>query len=142
MVVLLDYPAADTCAFQVPHDLAYPCWFRPYEFVYTLTGYLADSYTIYAASGFAGLILARASACALILPPTNAMFTNIPANFGGTILAGLATVFCLALVLFTKFGKRIRESSRFARHSLATYRDNQVEDDMNEHKTAGTKIVG
>ena len=31
------------------------------ENVYTLTGYLADSYTIYAASGFAGLILARAS---------------------------------------------------------------------------------
>jgi len=128
--------------FMSPMISLIPVGFALNEFVYTLTGYLADSYTIYAASGFAGLILARAFACALILPLTNAMFTNIPANFGGTILAGLATVFCLAPVLFTKFGKRIRESSRFARHSLATYRDNQVEDDMNEHKIAGTEIVG
>ena len=52
---------------------------------YTLTGYLADSYTIYAAP-----------------------------------------------VVFWRFGKRIREASRFAKFSVSTYRDNRVEDDMNE----------
>lgn len=37
-------------------------------FTYALTGYLAESYTMYAASGFAGLFLARSSICAAVLP--------------------------------------------------------------------------
>lgn len=100
------------------------------ENVYTLTGYLADSYTIYAASGFAGLILARASTCAVILPFTRPMYVNLGYNVATSILAAVATLFCLAPVVFIKYGKRIRESSSFARLSLSTYNENKVEDDM------------
>ena len=100
------------------------------ENVYTLTGYLADSYTIYAASGFAGLILARASTCAVILPFTRPMYENLGPNFATTLLAAIATVFCAAPIISWKYGKTIRENSPFAKFSLATYKDNMVENDI------------
>ena len=102
------------------------------ENVYTLTGYLADSYTIYAASGFAGLILARASTCALILPFTRPMYEGLGFNGATSLLAGVATAFCLAPPLFHKFGRRIRESSDFAKFSLSTYKEHRVENDMEQ----------
>ena len=55
------------------------------------------------------------------------MFTNIPANWGASILAALALVFCSAPLLFIWYGKKIRQASKFAVHSLETYRENQVE---------------
>lgn len=116
----------------VPFIALVPVGFALNEFVYTLTGYLADSYTIYAASGFAGLILARASTCAVVLPFTHQMYTNLGPNVATSILAAVATVFCVAPFVFFRYGKRIREASVFARYSLTTYRDNQVEDDMND----------
>lgn len=100
------------------------------ENVYTLTGYLADSYTIYAASGFAGLILARATTCAILLPFTRPMYEGLGFNVASSLLAAIATVFCAAPVLFWRYGKSIRERSPFAKFSLNTYKDNMVEDDM------------
>lgn len=100
------------------------------ENVYTLTGYLADSYTIYAASGFAGLILARATTCAILLPFTRPMYEGLGFNIATSLLAAIATVFCAAPVLFWRYGKSIRERSPFAKYSLDTYKDNMVEDDM------------
>lgn len=114
----------------IPFLALVPVGFSLNEFVYTLTGYLADSYTIYAASGFAGLILARASTSALVLPFTHQMYENLGPNIATSILAAIATFFCIAPYVFLKFGKRIRESSKFAKYSLATYRNNRVEDDM------------
>lgn len=99
------------------------------ENVYTLTGYLADSYTVYAASGFAGLILARASTCAVIVPFTRQMYVNLGYNVASSILAGVATLFCAAPVIFIKFGKRIRNASQFAKLSLSVYNDNKVDND-------------
>ncbi|KAK1138946.1 hypothetical protein N8T08_001645 [Aspergillus melleus] len=105
------------------------------EGVYTLTGYLADSYTIYAASGFAGLILVRASTCAVVLPFTHPMYVNLGYNVASSILAAIATLFCVAPVVFIRYGKRIREASKFARLSLTMYHDNKVEDDgMDQEK--------
>ena len=114
-----------------------PAGFALNEFNYTLSGYLADSYTIYAASAFAGLLLSRSFVTALILPFTHQMYTNLGANIASSILASVATVFCVAPVILMKYGKRIREASKFARYSLGAYHDNQVEDDMNEAATVG-----
>ncbi|KAK6209390.1 hypothetical protein LQW54_006243 [Pestalotiopsis sp. IQ-011] len=100
------------------------------ENVYTLTGYLADSYTIYAASGYAGLILARASTCAIIVPFTKPMYTGLGNNVATSVLAAIATVFCAAPFVFSRYGKQIRKRSKFASSSLVTYHDNTVEDDM------------
>lgn len=98
---------------------------------YVLTGYLADSYTIYAASGFAGLILARCVTCAVIVPFTRPMFEGLGYNMAMTVFAGVATIFCVAPVVFWRWGRGIRERSRFARVSLGRYMENSVEDDMN-----------
>ncbi|KAF2718168.1 putative MFS multidrug transporter [Polychaeton citri CBS 116435] len=103
------------------------------ENVYTLTGHLADSYTIYAASGFAGLILARASTCAVIVPFTQPMYVNLGYNTATSILAAIATGFCIAPLFFIEYGRRIRGASQFAKLSLATYDANKVEDDMNSN---------
>ena len=108
-----------------------PAGFALNEFLYTLSGYLADSYTIYAASAFAGLLLSRSFVTAVILPFTHQMYVNLGANVASSILAAVATAFCLAPIVLIRYGKRIREASKFARYSLEAYRDNQVEDDMN-----------
>jgi hypothetical protein len=91
------------------------------EYLYTLSGYLADSYTIYAASGFAGMVLVRALTCAVLVPFTKPMYVNLGYNTATSVLAGIATVFCVALIVFMKYGRRIREASRFAKVSLSTY---------------------
>lgn len=108
-----------------------PVGFALNEFLYTLSGYLADSYTIYAASAFAGLLLSRSFVTAAILPFTYPMFTNLGANVASSILASVATVFCIAPIVLIRYGKRIRLASKFAKYSLSAYQDNQVEDDMN-----------
>ena len=97
------------------------------ENVYTLTGCLADSYTIHAASGFAGLILARASTCAVLLPFTRPMYDDLGFIVETSLLAAIATVFCAAPVVFWKYGKSIRKNSRFAKFSMSTYRASMVE---------------
>ena len=101
------------------------------KFLYTLSGYLADSYTIYATSAFAGLLLSRSFVTAAILPFTYPIFTNLGANAASSILASVATVFYIAPIVLIRYGKRIRLASKFAKYSLSAYQDNQVEDDMN-----------
>jgi hypothetical protein len=101
------------------------------EYLYTLSGYLADSYTIYAASGFAGMVLVRALTCAILVPFTRPMYVNLGYNTATSVLAGVATAFCIAPVIFLRYGRRIREASKFAKLSLITYDENKVEDDFN-----------
>jgi hypothetical protein len=36
----------------------------------------------------------------------------------GSILAALATVFCIAPVVFLRYGREMRKSSKFARYSV------------------------
>ncbi|RYP71168.1 hypothetical protein DL771_004968 [Monosporascus sp. 5C6A] len=107
------------------------------ENVYTLTGYLADSYTIYAASGFAGLILARASTCAIIVPFTRQMYVNLGYNIASSVLAAVATLFCAAPIVFIKFGRKIRNSSQFAKLSLSVYNSNKVDDNGSTSGSCG-----
>ena len=108
-----------------------PAGFALNDITFTLQGYLADSYTIYAASAFAGGLLARSILIATVLPFTQYMYTNITANAATSILAAVATVFCVSPYVILKNGKSIRRASPFAHHSLETYTLNQIEDDMN-----------
>jgi len=66
------------------------------EFDCTLAGYLADSYTVFAASAFAALALLRALCCAMFPLFAHQMFTNLTPNAASSILAAVATVFCSA----------------------------------------------
>ena len=88
------------------------------EFDAILAGYLTDSYTIYAASANAPLAFLRAVLSGVFPLFAKAMFETLGANIAGSVLAGLATLFCVMPVVFAKYGERLRLKSKFARHSL------------------------
>jgi hypothetical protein len=91
--------------------------FATNEFDATLSGYLTDSYTIFSASAFSSLAFMRAMLSGSVPLFTNQMYNGLGANKATSILAVVATVFCVAPVLFLKYGQRLREKSAFARYS-------------------------
>ncbi|KAH8700928.1 putative MFS transporter [Talaromyces proteolyticus] len=97
------------------------------EFDTVLAGYLADSYLSYAASGFAALALLRSCISAAFPLFASQMFRGLSANVAVSVLAALATLFCVVPRLFTQYGERIRARSKFAKHSLQVYHDNGVD---------------
>ncbi|KAG5916318.1 hypothetical protein E4U53_004334 [Claviceps sorghi] len=96
------------------------------EFDTVLTGYLADSYLSYAASGFAALSVLRSLLSAVFPMVAPTLIARLGANGACLVLAVLATLFCAVPPLFAVFGKRIRMRSQFARFSLQTYKENSV----------------
>lgn len=99
------------------------------EFDAVLAGYLADSYLSYAASGFAALSLVRSTMSAAFPLFAPYMFNGLGANVAASILAAVATAFCVIPPLFTKYGHSIRARSKFARYSLEVYQANGVDKD-------------
>ncbi|KAG5929130.1 hypothetical protein E4U42_007034 [Claviceps africana] len=97
------------------------------EFDTVLTGYLADSYLSYSASGFAALSILRSLLSAVFPMAATTLFDGLGANGGCLVLAVLATLFCAVPPLFAVFGKRIRMRSEFARFSLTVYKENGVD---------------
>lgn len=99
------------------------------EFDSVLAGYLADSYLSFAASGFAALSLVRSLASAAFPLFATQMFNGLGANVAASVLAALATVFCIVPLLFSRYGKSLRARSKFARYSLQVYEENGVDKD-------------
>ena len=99
------------------------------EFDTVLAGYLADSYLSYAASGFATMALLRACSSATFPLFASQMFIGLGANIAVSVLAALATVFCVVPWLFIKYGEQIRARSKFAKYSLQVYHENGVDKD-------------
>ncbi|KAJ5541494.1 hypothetical protein N7494_006570 [Penicillium frequentans] len=97
------------------------------EFDAVLAGYLADSYLSFAASGFAALSLVRSLMSGAFPLFATQMFDGLGANVAASVLAALATVFCIVPPLFTRYGKKIRARSKFARYSLQIYEENGVD---------------
>ena len=109
-----------------------PLGFGLNSFLYSLSGYLTDTYTTHAASAFAGFLLSRSFATAVLLPFTNQIYAFLGANVAFSLLATVATLFCIAPYVLIRYGKSIRERSEFARYSLTDSLDNQVDSDSNE----------
>ncbi|EAU35701.1 conserved hypothetical protein [Aspergillus terreus NIH2624] len=99
------------------------------EIDYVLSGYLTDSYLSYAASGLAALSLVRALLSAVLPLISSPMFTGIGNNMAVSVLAGLATVFCVIPPLFARFGRVLRARSEFAKYSLRMYHEHSVDED-------------
>lgn len=100
------------------------------EFDCTLTGYIADSYTVFASSAFASIAFLRALCCAGFPLFADSMFTALTPNEASSILAACASILCVAPVLLLKYGKKIREMSSFAKYSLEQCRHNEVDRDV------------
>ncbi|KAL4976695.1 MFS multidrug transporter [Aspergillus desertorum] len=99
------------------------------EIDYVLGGYLADSYLSYAASGLAALSLIRALLSGILPLVSSPMFTNLGANVAVSLLAAVATLFCLVPPLFSRFGETIRARSKFAKYSLDMYQEHSVDEE-------------
>ncbi|KAL4782827.1 major facilitator superfamily domain-containing protein [Aspergillus varians] len=99
------------------------------EIDYVLGGYLADSYLSYAASGLAALSLIRALLSGILPLVSSPMFSNLGANVAVSLLAAVATLFCLVPPLFSRFGETIRARSKFAKYSLDMYHEHSVDED-------------
>lgn len=97
------------------------------EFDAVLAGYLADSYLGYAASGFAALSFLRSLLSAVFPLFATQMFNGLGSNAAASILAAVATVFCIVPPLFSRYGRQIRARSKFARYSLQVYQENGVD---------------
>ncbi|KAI9643520.1 hypothetical protein NHQ30_008139 [Ciborinia camelliae] len=93
-------------------------------------GYIADSYTVFAASAFASIAFLRALCCAGFPLFAGRMFAAITPNKATSILAALATVFCIGPVILARCGKGVREVSSLAKYSLEQYRHNDVDRDV------------
>jgi uncharacterized membrane protein len=93
--------------------------FAATEISYTLQGYLADCYTIYASSALSGLACVRAIFSGLIPLAGHDLFTGLGNNHAGTLLAGIATIFGIFPIAFYFYGAELRARSRFARASRA-----------------------
>ena len=91
--------------------------FAANEIAYTLVGYLTDSYTTYASSANAGLSFFRGIISGVMPLFAKQMYSGLGANVAGSILAALATIFCVTPYVFVSFGERIRQRSQFARYS-------------------------
>jgi hypothetical protein len=106
-----------------------PIGFATNEFACTLSGYLADTYTIYASSAFAAMSFLRAILGGLFPLIGEPMYTTLGSNWATVVLASVATIFCATPVLFLRFGRRIRQRSKFAKYSLTVNRETQIQDD-------------
>jgi hypothetical protein len=91
--------------------------FAANEFAYSLSAYLSDSYTIYASSGLATLAFLRALVSGIMPLFAYPMFHGLGGNVAGSILAAVATVFCVTPFIFLKYGRVLRERSPFAQYS-------------------------
>ncbi|CZR53513.1 related to MFS multidrug transporter [Phialocephala subalpina] len=107
-----------------------PIGFATNEFACTLSGYLADTYTIYASSAFAAMSFLRAVLGGVFPLVGRPMYVSLGANTATMIIAALATVFCATPTLFVRYGKAIRKRSKFAMYSLEVNNETQIHNDQ------------
>ncbi|KAE8389548.1 major facilitator superfamily domain-containing protein [Aspergillus alliaceus] len=88
------------------------------EFDTVLYGYLGDCYLSYSASATAAVAFLRALLSGVFPLFTKQMFEALTPNVAVSVLAALATMFCIAPPLFMCYGERIRGRSPFAKHSI------------------------
>ena len=104
--------------------------FAANEINYTLLGYLADTYTVYSSSAFASLAFLRALMSGTFPLFGHDTFTKLGTNVAGSVLASVATFFCVtAAVLLLCFGRKLREMSPFASSSSEMHRKTTVENE-------------
>ncbi|KAJ5812372.1 hypothetical protein N7474_008673 [Penicillium riverlandense] len=97
------------------------------EFAYTLSGYIADSYTLYASSGLAAVAFLRGTLSGCMPLFAYQMYSGLGSNVATSIIAAIATLFCVTPYIFFKHGLWLRERSRFARFSAEVNEQQNVD---------------
>lgn len=79
----------------------------------TVTTYLVDVFTVYAASAMAANTVFRSLAGALLPLAGPKMYAALGLGWGNSLLGFIALAFCVLPVIFWVYGERIRTSPRF-----------------------------
>ncbi|KAL4915986.1 major facilitator superfamily domain-containing protein [Aspergillus aurantiobrunneus] len=108
-------PPAMTAHPLLPTAAFIPIDFGANEIAYTLSGYLADTYTVYAASAFAGLAFVRAIVAGIGPLVGHVLFTGEHSVVPGYVISGLGTL------------SRFRQRSGFVQYSFAVHQLTQVD---------------
>ncbi|TKA28618.1 hypothetical protein B0A50_02945 [Salinomyces thailandicus] len=96
--------------------------------------YLTDTYLMYAASALAANTVAR-SACGAAAPLfTEYMFQSLGVGGGGSLIGGVACLLAPIPFVFYKYGKPIRERSRFAPTGPPPGQNEQQEDEKEQQE--------
>lgn len=104
-----------------------PVGFAISEIDCVLAGYLADSYTTFAASAFVSLSLLRAIFSAVFPPFARWMYSSLGASYASSVLAAVAPLACVVPVILLRYGTSIRKASKFARYSVLVYNMNSAD---------------
>ncbi|KAK8226667.1 MFS multidrug transporter [Phyllosticta capitalensis] len=94
-----------------------PVGFATNDLDAVLAGYIADSYEMYAASAFSSLSMLRSILAAVFPLFTGRMFEKIGSNAACSVFAAITTLFCISPLILLRWGKHLRERSKFARYS-------------------------
>ncbi|KAL4931998.1 major facilitator superfamily domain-containing protein [Aspergillus undulatus] len=111
----------------LPTAALVPIGFGVNEIAYTLSGYLTDTYTVYAASAFAGLAFVRAIVAGVAPLIGHVLFKEDHTVVPGYVISALGTLFCLVPFVFFRVGERMRKRSAFAQFSFEVNRLTQIE---------------
>lgn len=79
----------------------------------TVSTYLVDAFTIYAASAMAANTVFRSLAGALLPLAGQKMYNTLGLGWGNSLLGFIALALCPLPIVFYAFGERIRTSERF-----------------------------
>lgn len=88
------------------------------EFEYVLGGYLTDTYATYAASAVGSMSTIRGGLAGSFPLFAYYMYTGISTNAASSILAGVATVFCVVPFVLIRYGGAIRARSPYAQSDV------------------------
>ncbi|KAK8160817.1 major facilitator superfamily domain-containing protein [Phyllosticta citrichinensis] len=94
-----------------------PVGFATNDLDAVLAGYIADSYEMYAASAFSSLSMLRSILAAVFPLFTGRMFEALGNNAACSVFAAITTLFCVSPIILLKWGKHLRERSKFAKYS-------------------------
>jgi hypothetical protein len=79
----------------------------------SVTTYLVDVFTVYAASAMAANTVFRSLAGAMLPLAGPKMYAALGLGWGNSLLGFIALAFCALPVIFWVYGERIRTSPRF-----------------------------
>lgn len=107
-----------------------PLGFATNKFDQVLTVYLCDTYTSIAGSAAAPLSFLRAMLSAAYPLFATKMFTRMGNNPAVSVIAGVATLYCVAAWAFWKHGKKIRAKNPWVMANAAAIGKQEKSDDV------------
>lgn len=88
--------------------------FTANDFSYVLFGYVTDPYGFYAAGAVSALSTAQTLTAAVFPLFVTQMYEGPGSNVATGVLAAVATLFCFTPVVFLRYGRGLRERSKWA----------------------------